>query len=138
MFDKSVKDFKLPTKWKDAEVRPIFKKGKKTSPGNYRPVSLTSVVCKLFEGFIRDALCNHFISNNILSVDQYGFCKGRSCTTQLLNTLKDWLHDLDNKNPVDAVYFDFRKAFDTVPLERLLNKLYGYVYGIRGNLYSCH
>ena len=57
-------------------------------------------------------------------MEQYGFCGGRSCTTQLLNTINDWLSYLDNNIPVDAVYLDFRKAFDTVPHERLLNKLH--------------
>ena len=49
LFDKSIKDHKLPTPWKSAEIRPIFKKGSKSIPGNYRPVSLTSVICKVFE-----------------------------------------------------------------------------------------
>ena len=49
LFDKTVQTGKIPDKWKVAEVRPIFKKGNKTQPGNYRPVSLTSVVCKVFE-----------------------------------------------------------------------------------------
>ena len=123
---------KLPAKWKIAEVRPIFKKGSKTSPGNYRPVSLTSIVCKVFEGFVRDVLYKHLESNHLLAEEQYGFCSRRSCTTQLLNTINDWFLHLDEKTPVDAVYLDFRKAFDTVPHERLLNKLYG--YGIRGDV----
>ena len=114
LFDKTMSCGKLPAQWKIAEVRPIFKKGSKTSPGNYRPVSLTSVVCKLFEGFVRNALYDHFVVNDLLSEEQYGFCKGRSCTTQLLNTINDWLTELDNKTPVDAVYLDFRKVFDTV------------------------
>ena len=81
---------KIPKKWKTAEVKPIFKKGSKTEAGNYRPVSLTSVVCKLFESFIRDALCSHLADNDLLSPFQYGFSKSRSCTTQLLSTLSDF------------------------------------------------
>ena len=132
LFNKTILDEKLPVSWKEAEVKPIFKKGCKATPGNYRPVSLTSIVCKLFEKFVRDALDKHLTSNNLLSPDQFGFCKGRSCTSQLLVTLQEWMSSLDSKVPVDAIYLDFRKAFDTVPHKRLINKLYG--YGVRGHL----
>ena len=132
LFNKSLQEGKLPDKWKIAEVRPIFKKGSKQQAGNYRPVSLTSVVCKVFEGFIRDAMYTHFISNNLLSSKQFGFCQGRSCVTQLLVTLHDWMSFLDNNIPVDCMYLDFRKAFDAVPHRRLIHKIKG--YGIRGNV----
>ena len=132
LFDKTITLGRIPTKWKVAEVRPIFKKGKRTSPGNYRPVSLTSIICKVFERFIKDTIFKHLIDNNLLSDDQFGFCSGRSCTTQLLSTIYDWFSELDNNVPVDAIYLDFRKAFDAVPHLRLINKLYG--YGIRGQL----
>ena len=82
-------------------MRPIFKKGKKSSPGNYRPVSLTSILCKIFESFIRRALYAHLIENKLLSEHQFGFCQGRSCVSQLLVTLCDWMYDLDNDIPVD-------------------------------------
>lgn len=133
LFDKSLKEGKIPNQWKEAEVRPIFKnKGKKTSPGNYRPVSLTAIICKVFEKFIRDAMCRHFTENGLLSDEQYGFCKGRSCSTQLLVTLNDWMSSIDNKIPLDAAYLDFRKAFDSVPHKRLINKLKG--YGVKGRV----
>ena len=132
LFDKSLVAGKIPQDWKVAEVRPIFKKGSKTTPGNYRPVSLTSIVCKIFEGFIRDKLSEHFTENNLLYKDQYGFTKGRSTVTQLLTTIHDWMKDLDEGKSVDAIYLDLRKAFDTVPHQRLVSKLRG--YGINGNL----
>ena len=132
LFDKTMSCGKIPSKWKVAEVRPIFKKGDKTSPDNYRPVSLTSVICKVFEKFIRDAMYDHLTKNNILSPDQFGFCSGRSCVTQLLVTANDWLLSLDNKTPVDAVYLDFSKAFDSVPHQRLIHKLNS--YGVQGNV----
>ena len=69
-----------------------------------------------------------------LAREQFGFCKGRTCVSQLLVTLSEWLSDLNNKTPVDAAYLDFRKAFDSVPHERLMVKLRG--YGISGNIYS--
>ena len=107
LFKKTMIDGKIPSKWKTAEVRPIFKKGKKSSPGNYRPVSLTTVVCKIFETLVRDALYNHLIHNNLLSDKQFGFCKGRSCVTQLLVTINDWMSSLDDKIPVEAIYLHF-------------------------------
>ena len=132
IFKKSMTEGKLPSSWKLAEVRPIFKKGDKSAPGNYRPVSLTSVLCKIFEGFVRDALYKHLSNNNLLSKDQFGFCSGRSCTSQLLVTLQHWFECLDEDIPVDAAYLDFQKAFDSVPHKRLLLKLRG--YGIQGNV----
>ena len=132
IFNKSMSQGKIPTQWKEAEIRPIFKKGCKSTPGNYRPVSLTSILCKVFEGFVRDALYNHIVTNNLLSVKQFGFCKGRSCVTQLLTTVNKWMKCIDENRPVDAIYLDFAKAFDTVPHKRLIKKLEG--YGIRENV----
>ena len=81
---------------------------------------------------MRDFLYKHLLNNKLLSVEQFGFCSKRSTVTQLIVTLNDWMINLDNKVPVDAVYLDFAKASDTVPHERLKNKLYG--YGVRGNV----
>ena len=132
LFNASMKHGQIPKDWKIAEVKPIFKKGDKSSPGNYRPVSLTSVVCKIFETFVRDALYEHLTSNKLLSPDQFGFCKGRSCVSQLLVTVNEWMQNMDMGLPVDTIYLDFAKAFDTVPHNRLLHKLRA--YGISGNL----
>ena len=126
LFDYTLKEGCIPDDWKNAEVRPIFKKGDKSNPGNYRPVSLTSVICKLFEKFIKDSLNNHLINNNILSKEQFGFVSGRNTITQLLVTINDWMLELDNDNILDAAYMDFRKAFDTVPHQRLICKLKSY------------
>ena len=126
LFDNTIHEGCIPSDWKQAEVRPIFKKGDKTNPGNYRPVSLTSVICKLFEKFIKNSLNNHLIKNNILSKEQFGFVSGRNTITQLLVTINDWMTELDNDNIVDAAYMDFRKAFDTVPHQRLITKLKSY------------
>ena len=134
LFNKTMSVGQLPKSWKVAEVRPIFKKGKKTDPGNYRPVSLTSIICKVFETFVRDALCNHLSENNLLSDSQFGFTKGRFCVSQLLVTINEWFAFIDKKVPVDAAYLDFRKAFDSVPHKRLLSKLSG--YGVTGRVHD--
>ena len=65
LFDKTLLHGKLPSQWKLAEVRPIFKKGVKTTPGNYRPVSLTSIICKVFEGFIKESIFKHLINKPV-------------------------------------------------------------------------
>ncbi|MES9884794.1 MAG: reverse transcriptase family protein [Sedimenticola sp.] len=122
----------VPSDWRKAVVTPIFKKGDKQLPGNYRPVSLTSILCKVCESLIRDKLMEHLNDNNLLSEDQYGFRPGRSCTTQLLEVLEHWSALMDSSFPIDVIYLDFSKAFDTVPHERLLHKLY--TLGIHGNV----
>ena len=135
LFDLSMKIAKIPAEWKVAEVRPIYKKkGKKSEPSNYRPVSLTSIVCKVAEKIVKKKLCSHIISQNILSPHQFGFVPGRSTNSQLLTTLNDWQKSLDSGTAMDIAYMDFRKAFDSVPHQRLIFKLKN--YGISGKLLS--
>ena len=122
----------IPKVWKEATVIPIFKGGSKKKPGNYRPVSLTSQVCKLLERLIRRNITEHMESNHIISDHQHGFVRKRSCQSNLMETFEDWTSLIDEGNGVDVIYLDYRKAFDTVPHERLKAKLHG--YGIRGNI----
>jgi hypothetical protein len=77
----------IPT-YSDHHVTPIFKKGSKADPGNYRPVSLTSVCCKLLESILRDEMMDHLLANNLLNKSQNGFTPGKSCCTNLLEFLK--------------------------------------------------
>ena len=121
IFKKSLSDSELPASWKLGHITPIFKKGSKSEASNYRPVSLTSVVCKTLEHLVRADIMKHMWENKLLSDYQ-----GCSCTSQLLADLEAWTCILDSGNAVDAIYLDFRKAFDTVPHKRLLAKLEGY------------
>ena len=132
IFNKSLSEGVVPNEWKVAHVTALFKKGKVTSPGNYRPVSLTSVVCKLLESLIRDQIMEFLNTNHLLSEDQHGFRAGRSCVTQLLEIMELWTSMLDEGGGIDVVYLDFRKAFDSVPHQRLLKK--ARAHGIDGNL----
>ena len=134
IFTKSLEYSVVPQDWRDANVTPIFKKGAKDQPGNYRPVSLTSVVCKIFEKVIKNKLSNHLIEQKLLSPHQFGFIPGRNTNTQLLVSIKEWQRNLDDSIPTDVVDLGFREAFDTVPHKRLLYKLSK--YGIKGNLLS--
>ena len=113
-------------------VSPIFKKGNIHRAKNYRPVSLTSVICKTLDSIIRDHMMHHMVGNQLLTKCQHGFIKGRSCVTQLLAVLDKWTEALDMGNNMDAVYLDFAKAFDSVPHQRLLMKIKG--YGISGKI----
>ena len=99
---------------------------------NYRPVSLTSITCKILESFITDAIRNYMEKNNLFSKCQHGFRQHRSCVTQLLEVLNDLTTFIENQQDIDIIYLDFSKAFDSVPHQRLLNKLQA--YGIDGNL----
>ena len=132
LFNKSITAGYLPSEWKFAIVVPLFKKGSKKKAENYRPVSLTSVICKVLESILRDKIINHMDKNNMFVKHQHGFRSGHSCVTQLLEVTDDWFEILDRGGNIDCIYLDFRKAFDTVPHKRLLNKLSS--YGICGQV----
>ena len=112
---KSLDEGSLPDDWKQGNTTAIHKKGTKANPCNYHPISLTSIICKLFEAIIRDAIVTHMSVNNLLCDQQHGFVPGRSCITQLLTTFEIWIQAVEDGNPVDAIYLDFQKAFDSVP-----------------------
>ena len=132
LFNKSIEDGTIPDDWKAAEVVAIFKKGDKSDPGNYRPVSLTCIVCKLLESLVREVIVNYFEANDLYANCQHGFRQGRSCMTQLIEVIDDLTRLIDQHNKVDIIYLDFSKAFDSVPHERLLVKLES--YRITGNV----
>ena len=115
VFTKLMAEGEIPQDWKEGLVTPIFKKGKHHIPGNYRPVSLTSITCKMMERLVKNAIMEHLTTNNLLSERQHGFILGRSCTTQLLATPDYWTSALEDHANLDAVYLDFAKAFDTPP-----------------------
>ena len=111
----------IPKDWKIANVVPVHKKGSKMSVENYRPISLTSLVMKIFEKIIRDELmwrCENQLFNN-----QHGFLPNKSCTTQLLSFTDSIATALNASTRTDIVYFDFAKAFDSVNHDIILRKL---------------
>lgn len=129
LYKKSLLDGIVPLDWKKANVTAIFKKGSKQDPGNYRPVSLTVQICKIFESIIRDAIVTFLKSNNLIRDSQHGFSKNRSCLTNLLTFLDKISCYVDKGVPVDVIYLDFKKAFDKVPHHRLLQKLQAHGVG---------
>ena len=122
----------LPEDWTIANVIPIYKKGSKDEPDNYRPVSLTSVPCKVLEAIIRDRIMEHLQDEALLTEAQYGFRPGRSCATQLAIATEDWTKAAERGDPTDILYLDLAKAFNTVSTRRLLHKIAA--HGIRGKL----
>lgn len=132
LFHTSLREGKIPEAWKEANVSPIFKKGSRIKADNYRPISLTSVCCKLLERFVRNSLLKHMLDNKYMSDKQHGFVSGRSCTTQMLKVVDKITEMLDLGGSVDMIYLDFAKAFDTVPHRRLIKKLES--YGVNGSL----
>ena len=132
IFRTSLEQGKVPDQWKEGQVTAIFKKGDRSSPSNYRPVSITSVVSKVMEGLVRKDIIDHMSRNQITTPLQHGFTKGRSTSTNLLTALNDWTETKDKGGTVHAIYLDFQKAFDSVPHKRLLLKLER--YGITGQM----
>ena len=132
LLNQSLKEGKLPRDWKNANVTPIFKKGAKSQPANYRPISLTSIICKFLESFIKDSIMAFLKEHGLLSAKQFGFISGRSTVTQLLTYLDKVIESFSKGGAVDAIYLDFQKAFDTVPHRRLIKKLEA--YGIQGKI----
>ena len=122
----------LPSHWKRAVVVPIHKKGDTSKVSNFRPVSLCSVPCKLMERVINSSLLSFLETRNLLSKNQFGFRKNKSCSLQLLKCKNDWTNMIDKGNSVDVVYIDFCKAFDTVSHQKLIMKLSK--YGIHADI----
>ena len=134
IFTKSLNLGLVPDKWKHAHVVPIFKKGPRTNPLNYRPISLTPIPCKCLERIITRTLYNFLDEYIVLDNNQYGFRARRSVSDQLLLTYENITHWYDIGLTVDLILFDFIKAFDRVHHPTLIDKLIS--IGIGGNLLS--
>ena len=126
LFNQSIILGKLPNEWKVARVCPVPKSGKSSDPNNYRPISLLSILSKLLEKHIRNILVKHFEDKHPLSAQQWGFTSGKSTTGALLSATEHWHRELERRNDICTIFFDFSKAFDTVPHGKLLEKLHHY------------
>ena len=113
----------VPDDWKLANVVPIFKKGGKEFKENYRPISLTSIVCKLMESIIVNKLTSFLESNNLLNPRQHGFRRGKSCVSNLISFYNNVAKCVDKGGCYDVIFLDFSKAFDKIPHCKLLDKL---------------
>ena len=134
IFAKSMEEGSVPQAWKHSIIIPIFKKGHRFEPLNYRPVSLTPVCCKVMEHIIADHLLSYLGDNSLLSDHQFGFRHGRSTMEQLLLVYDEISASVDSGSIVDLVLFDYSKAFDVVCHIVLLTKLQS--IGINGQILS--
>ena len=134
IFNKSIRTGEVPDDWKIANVTPVFKKGSRSLAENYRPISLTSVICKILESLLCEVIITHLSEQQLLNSSQHGFVSHRSCLTNLLEYLETLTSLLDKGHNIDVFYLDFSKAFDRVPHQRLLAKLRA--HGITGEIFN--
>ena len=126
LFNNSLAVGELPKEWKQGRISAIFQKGNRKKAGNYRPVSLTSIICKCMEHCVKDHIVTHVTRNKLFSMQQFGFIKGRSTVVKLLNVMDSLTEAFDRGEPIDVVYLDFMKAFETVLQKRLIRKFKSY------------
>ena len=123
---------RAPSGLETCQYSTYFLEGNKSLTSNYRPISLTSICCKIMERLIHTHLYQNLELLNILCDQQHGFCPRRSCESQLITTINNISKLLDSGLQTDIFLLDLSKSFDKVPHHRLCNKLY--YYGIRGKL----
>ncbi|CAM4674736.1 unnamed protein product [Lepidochelys kempii] len=114
IFENSWQSGEVPDDWKKANVVPIFKKGKEEDPGNYRPISLTSVLGKIMEQILKESILKHLEDRKVIKNSQHRFTKGKSCLTNLIVFYDKIIGSVNEGKAVDMLFLDFRKAFDTV------------------------
>ena len=130
LLNQSFRQGKFPNKLKRAHVIPLYKKGAKSDPNNYRPISLLNIFSKIFEKVMKNKFMHFIDANSILTKAQFGFQKNIKTEDALALFSKNIYNQLNKSNSVLSIFIDFKKAFDTVPHTILLQKLEH--YGIRG------
>jgi len=134
LFNKSLSTGALPFDWVWGNVVPVHKRNDKHNPCNYRPISLTSVLMKVFERIIHRHLICILERHHLINPSQSGFRWKRSTVTLLTEAVDDWSLSLEKRDTMHCLLLDFAKAFELVPHEWLLLKLHS--LGIRGNMLS--
>jgi len=104
LYNKSLTTGDVPQDWKLANVTAVYKKGKKTSPSSYRPISLTINLCKVFESIVRDKMIEHIEKFKLIINTQHGFVRKKSCLTNLLVFMEEVTNYIDSGYPVDVIH----------------------------------
>ena len=128
IFAKPIETGIFPDEWKLARATPVFKKGKRDDPNNYRPISVIPTVSKIFEKCIRDQITECLNANNLLSHCQSGFRSLHSTLTALLDAANSWSVNIHNDLVNSVVFIDIKKVLDTTDHNILLRKLR--IYGV--------
>lgn len=139
LFNLSMSSGTYPTYFKKCMVTPIHKQGDKLLCSNYRPISLSLTLSKIYEKCIKYRIISFLDKNTFFSKNQFGFLKGKS-TSDAHFFLNKYVHEhLDQNNKVLAIFLDIKKAFDCVNHQLLLKKLnYAGIRGIANNLISSY
>ena len=124
----------FPSKWKEAKVTLLFKSGPHEEVNNYRPISILPVLSKVLEKHVHESLYDYLKSFDLLHKTQSGFRAQHSFETALVNMVDSWLNAMDNGKMIGVVLVDFKKAFDLVDHQILLNELE--IYGIKDDALS--
>ena len=123
LFNMSIATGCFPKDWKCARITPIFKSSDSSLPRNYQPISILPIVSKLWNAMFTLFVFRHLLESHPISPFQWGFMPRRSTTSALCSLTYDWLRQLDDGNEICSVFFDVRKAFDSVPHSHLMSKL---------------
>ena len=121
--NKCVENGVFPSSWKQAKVTPLYKNGPRDEINNYRPLSILPTLSKLIEKIVQKNLLAYLNKFNVIHRSQSGFRAGHSTETALLYMTENWLKAINDGKIVGTVMVDFRKAFDLVDHELLLQKL---------------
>ena len=131
IFTRSFEDGCVPSVFLKSIVTPVYKKGSRSNPENYRPISQEVIPCLIMERIIADKIMWHLQDTGLADTNQHGFTAGRSTSTQLLEVLHDWVSSRNNGKEIHCVYFDFSRAFDRVNHDMLLAKMSALGVGFR-------
>ena len=134
IYNLSLKEGKLPQTWKQGTITALHKGEDRHTAENYRPVTITSILCRMLERMLKAPIMKHIEDNNLLADEQHGFVRKRSCLSNLLLNMEKITENYDKGLPMDQIFLDLQKAFDSVPHQRLLFKLQR--FGIHGEIYE--